>query len=198
MDIEKTLENLRQRKFQAHFFDTRKEAADYLCREIKNTTVGIGGSKTLEELDIYGRLAENNRVFWHAVTPGQETTDAACSAKVYLSSANAIAETGEIVNIDGRGNRVTATLYGPEKVYIVAGVNKLAPDLDSAIFRARNVAAPKNAQRLKKDTPCAEKADKCYDCRSKERICRGLVILMNAMLGVGSTEIILIGEELGF
>lgn len=198
MDIEKTLTNLKLRKFEACYFSTRSEAAEYLCREIKNTTVGIGGSKTVEELEIYNRLTEANQVFWHSVTPGSDTTKKAGGAAVYLSSANAIAETGEIVNIDGRGNRVTSTLYGHEKVYIIAGINKLTPDLDSAVFRARNVASPKNAQRLGRNTPCAERADKCYDCRSEERICRGLVILMEAMLGVGSTEVVLIGEDLGF
>ncbi len=198
MDINKAIESLKRRGIEASFFANRREAADYLCEKITNTTVGLGGSRTIEEMDVYDRLCETNKVYWHAKVPGQETTKQATGSRVYISSANAIAETGEIVNIDGHGNRVAATLYDKDAVYIVAGQNKLAPDLDSAIFRARNVASPKNAQRLGKNTPCAKNADKCYDCSSAERICRGLVIHMSKLTGVSKMELILIGEDLGF
>ena len=117
---------------------------------------------------------------------------------MYLSSVNAIAETGEILNIDGTGNRVAATLYGHKKLYLVTGVNKIAADYDAALWRARNIASPKNAQRLQKKTPCALHGDKCYDCSSPERICRGLVVLWEPVKGIGETEVVLIGEALGY
>ena len=120
----------------------------------------------------------------------------AAEADVYLTSANGLAETGEILNIDGAGNRVASTLYGHKKVYFVIGANKLAPTRDEALWRARNIAAPRNAQRLGKKTPCAVKGDKCYDCKSPDRICRGLVELWGPMMGM-ETEVILIGEDLG-
>lgn len=198
MNIEKTLENLKKNGFTANYFETSAQASDHIAAGVSGTTVGIGGSVTVMEMGLYEKLAENNEIFWHHTRPQEDTPALAASAQVYISGANAISETGEIVNIDGRGNRVASTLYGHKKLYIVAGVNKLAPDLESAVYRARNVAAPKNAARLKRDTPCAVKGDKCYDCRSPQRICRGLVIHMAPMTSAEETEIVLIGEELGF
>lgn len=119
------------------------------------------------------------------------------SASIYLSSVNGIAETGEIVYIDGDGNRVSEIMYGHKKVYLIVGKNKIAPDFESALFRARNIAAPLNAKRLNKRTPCAIKTDKCYNCRSQDRICRGLNVLWNKPES-SEYEVILINEQLGF
>ena len=129
----------------------------------------------------------------------RKDTDKGVTAPVYISSANGVAETGELVNIDGTGNRVAATLYGPEKVYFIVGLNKLAPTLEAAIWRARNIASPLNAKRLNRRTPCAlSEVMKCYDCQSPERICRGMTIHMGPMKGVGETIVVLIDEELGY
>lgn len=108
-----------------------------------------------------------------------------------------IAETGEIINIDGAGNRVASAIYGHKKVWIVAGKNKLAPTYDEALWRARNIAAPKNAQRLRAKTPCAVRADHCYDCKSPGRICRALTVLWGAMMG-SDMEVVLVNEDLGY
>lgn len=197
MDIEKVKKNLEERGFVVSFFETKQEAADYLVESINGTTVGLGGSMTLDELGIYDRLAKNNTVSWHWLNKVPEIIKAATESRVYISSANAISQNGEIVNIDGRGNRVAGTLFDKKRVYIVAGINKITEDLDSAIWRARNIASPKNAQRLGVKTPCAVKGDKCYDCRSPERICRGLVVLYGPMLDMERVEVVLIGEELG-
>ena len=113
------------------------------------------------------------------------------------SIINGIAETGEIINIDGAGNRVASAIYGHKKVWIVAGKNKLAPTYDEALWRARNIAAPKNAQRLHAKTPCAVKADHCYDCKSPGRICRALTVLWGAMMG-SDMEVVLVNEDLGY
>ena len=122
----------------------------------------------------------------------------AAAADVYLLSANAIAEnTGEILNIDGTGNRVASSLFGHRKVYLVAGRNKVSPDYDSALWRLRNVVAPKNAQRLGRKTPCAAKGDRCYNCDSPERICNGLVVLYKKMRAM-DMEVVLIDQELGY
>lgn len=122
----------------------------------------------------------------------------AATAEVYVLSANAIAEdTGEILNIDGTGNRVSASLFGHRKVYFVAGKNKVSPDYDSALWRLRNVVAPKNARRLGRKTPCAEKADKCHNCNSPDRICKGLVVLYQKMRAM-DMEVVLIDQELGY
>ena len=135
--LEKTAEALQSRGFAVSCCDTAEQAARTIAGSLSGQTVGFGGSVTLEQLGLYDLLAR------------------AAGAQVYLTSANAIAETGEIVNIDGTGNRLAAMLYGHERLVIVAGVNKLAPDLERAVFRARNIAAPKNARRLHRETPCA-------------------------------------------
>ena len=201
MDIRKLQENLESRGFKVSCFDKKEDGAQYIYDQITGQKVGLGGSVTLDQMGMYEKLSENNEVLWHWRIPegqtGADVLKAARSADVYLSSVNGIAETGEIVNIDNTGNRVAATLYGHKKVYLVAGVNKITPDLDSAIYRSRNIAAPPNARRLGKKTPCAVNADKCYDCKSPDRICRGLVVLWEAPMGC-EYEVVLIGEELGY
>lgn len=199
MDVQRTMDSLSRKGFAVRYFETAKEAADYLNGSIWGKTVGIGGSVTIEQMGLYDRLSEHNTVHWHWVTNDMETRTAAAGAEVYLTSANAIAETGEIVNIDGSGNRVAATLYNHERVVFVAGVNKIAPDLESAVFRARNVAAPLNTRRLGLKTPCAVgKEIRCYDCSSADRICCGVATLLWPMRSVKVTEVVLVGESLGY
>ena len=188
-------QNLEARGFSVRTFATAAEAAAYLNEAIDGKTVGFGGSVTLKDMGLYELLGSHNEVHWHWVN-GPEERKAAMRTQVYLSSANGLAETGEIINIDGGGNRVASTLYGHEKVYLVIGRNKLAPTYDEALWRARNITGPKNAQRLGRKTPCAVKGDRCYDCKSPERICRGLVVLWAPMLGM-ETEVILVDEDLG-
>ena len=202
MNVAKTMENLKKRGFTVSYFDTAAQAADYLDRSIDSQSVGVGGSVTLRDMGVYEKLAAHNEVFWQWYAPEgtsqEETYRKAERADVYLSSVNAIAETGENLNIDGTGNRVAATLYGHKKLNLVTGINKIAADYDAALWRARNIASPKNAQRLQKKTPCALRGDKCYDCSSPDRICRGLVVLWEPVKGIGETEVVLIGETLGY
>lgn len=200
MELEKTIRALKGRGFAVSCFATKEEAADYLAGAIQNTTVGMGGSKTLDTLGIYDRLKETNEVFWHWREPGIPTLDKALTAQTYLSSANAITEDGQIINIDGRGNRLASMVYGPGKdIYIVAGVNKIEEDFDKALFRARNTAAVQNMARFAGSQPCqSEKAGgKCYDCRSKDRGCNGLLVLWGKMFDMQKLEVVLIEEELG-
>lgn len=198
IDIEETLKNLRARGFDATYFQSGEEAVEYLTTQLHGETIGFGGSITLEALNLYDRLLESNSVFWHWRKNTEEERRRATEAQVYITSANALAQTGEIINIDGSGNRVASTLYGRDKVYIIVGVNKLAEDYDKALWRARNVAAPLNARRLNKNTPCVKGELKCYDCKSAERICRGLVVLWNKMSGMDQVEVLLINETLGY
>jgi len=201
MDFTTVKKNLTDLGYLVSCFDTAKEAADYLKNAIQNCTVGFGGSVTLQDMGLYEALSENNTVFWHWQLKEGETADDARrnaqTAEVYLSSVNGMAETGEIVNIDGACNRVSAIFYGHRKVYLVVGSNKIKPDYEQALSHARNVAAPKNAQRLKRNTPCAAKADRCYNCKSPDRICRGLSVLWGKPM-IGEFEIILIDEPLGY
>ena len=193
-DMERVRKNLEERGFQTSCFATAKEAADYLDAQIDGATVGIGGSMTIQAMGLSERLSKHNEVIWH--WEGGELRRAML-ADVYLTSVNGLAETGEIVNIDGNCNRVAASMFGPKRVYYVVGINKIAPDFEKALWRARNVAAPKNAQRLGKKTPCAVKADKCYNCSSPDRICKGLVVLYQKMRAM-DMEVVLIDQELGY
>ena len=199
MAFEALKRTLESNGFAVSVFETGAEAAAYLNREIDGKTVGCGGSMTLKELGLYDSLAAHNTLYYHGISADPDGAKrSAMTAQVYLLSANAIAEdTGEILSIDGSGNRVASALFGHEKVYFVAGRNKVSPDFDRALWRLRNVVAPKNAQRLHRRTPCAEKADKCYNCNSPERICRGLVVHYKKMNSM-DMEVVLIDQELGY
>lgn len=197
MKFETVKKNLEDRKFSVRVFATGQEATAYLNEVIDGRTVGFGGSMTLDQLGLYDTLGAHNTVVWHWKQEAGTARREAMGTQIYLTSANGLAETGEIINIDGAGNRVAATLYGHEKVYFVIGRNKLAPTYEEALWRARNIASPKNAQRLGRKTPCAVKGDRCYDCKSPERICRGLVTLWGPMMGM-ETEVLLVDEDLGF
>lgn len=200
MAFEALKATLEKNGFTVSVFSTKEEATAYLNREIDNTTVGMGGSATITELDLKESLSAHNVVYSHGYTlcdPAQ-VQKLAANAEVYILSANAIAEnTGEILNIDGTGNRVSSSLFGHKRVYFVAGRNKVSPDFESAMFRMRNVVAPKNAQRLKRNTPCAAKADKCYNCSSPERICKALVVHYQKVRSM-DMEVVLIDEEVGY
>ncbi|MCI8812143.1 MAG: LUD domain-containing protein [Oscillibacter sp.] len=188
--------NLEDRGYAVRVFGSGAEAAAYLDGAVDGKTVGFGGSMTLDQLGLYDALGRHNTVVWHWKQEAGLARREAMFTQVYLTSANGLAETGEILNIDGIGNRVAATLFGHEKVYFVIGRNKLAPTYDEALWRARNIASPKNAQRLGKKTPCAVKGDRCYDCKSPDRICRGLVTLWGPMTGM-EAEVLLVDEDLG-
>lgn len=200
MALEQVKEALEKNGFAVSVFATGEEAAAYLNRQIDGVTVGMGGSMTLAQLGLGESLARHNVVFSHGLTPcsPEEARAMAAAAQVYLLSANAVSQAdGAILNIDGRGNRVASSLYGHQKVYFVAGRNKISPDFHTALHRLRNVVAPKNAQRLGRKTPCAAKGDRCYDCGSPERICRALVVHYQPMLGV-EMEVVLVDQELGY
>ena len=193
--------NLENKGYIVSLFSNKEEASKYLNTKIFNKTVGFGGSITLHEMNLYDTLSKHNKIYWHDKKPEgmsiSETRAAASKSEVYISSVNAISMQGEIVNIDNTGNRVAAISYGPKNIYLIIGLNKITNDLESAIYRARNIASPLNAKRLNRNTPCAIKGDRCYNCDSDERICRNLSILLTKPTGA-EYEIILIDEILGY
>lgn len=201
MDFTVLKENLQRLGYQVTEFDTKEAAVRYLDNSIDDRSVGFGGSMTLKEMGLYDTLRRHNQVLWHWNVPegrsGAEILKEAQTADIYISSVNGIAQTGEIINIDGNCNRVAGMMFGHEKVYLVAGENKIADDYEKALYRARNIAAPLNAKRLGKKTPCAVNGDRCYNCTSPERICRGLSVFWTKPSG-REYEIILIHESLGY
>ena len=201
MDFSTIKTNLEKKGYAVSVFENGTAAAEYICGEIKNTTVGIGGSMTARQMNLFEILSAENDVNWHwQLKEGQSAAQAyagARNAAVYISSVNGISEKGEIINIDGTGNRVAETIYNHEKVYLLVGKNKIAPDFEKAMWRARNIASPKNAQRIGVATPCAAKGDKCYDCNSPARICRAFLTFMEKPNSC-KCEVVLIDEELGY
>lgn len=205
IDIEKTIKALERNKFVVHYFETAAEAVAYLKHRIQNKCVAIGDSRTLLEIGVHDALSEVNEDITdiQRPLPGESFRDTALRTMgrdVFLASVNALSQTGEMVNIDGTGNRVAASLFGSQEVFFVLGVNKITPDLASAIYRARNVAAPLNSKKNKKSSlnPCATLDEKCYDCGSPDRICNALTIYYKKMRNMQTMEIIIINESLGF
>ena len=194
--FESVEKNLLQRGYRVTVCANSEEAVRYLDNVIDGESVGFGGSATLDALGLYERLKTHNHIIWHWKQTPEIARQDAMSTKIYLTSVNALAETGELVNIDGVGNRVASTLFGHERIYFVIGRNKLVPSYEEAVWRARNIAAPQRARQLGKQTPCAVHMDRCYDCRSPERICRGLVTLWGPMMNM-QAEVVLIDEALG-
>ena len=200
-DFTKLKNNLENKGYTVSIFDDKTSAAQYLNSQINGKNVGFGGSVTLHQLNLFSLLSTRNTVYWQDEKPENmsvmQTRTAATRADIYISSVNGISEDGVIINIDNTGNRVAAISYGPSKVYLVLGENKVASNYESALYRARNIAGPLNAKRLNRKTPCAARADKCYDCQSPERICRNLSVLWTKPTGA-EYEIVLIKESLGY
>jgi hypothetical protein len=199
----KAIEKLESHDFKAVFVRDKKEAVEEIWKYITpKTKVGVGGSVTIRELGILERLeAQGNVLYnhWKAGLPKEEVLQirkAQMTSDLFLSSTNAVTLNGELVNIDGVGNRVNSSVFGPGKVILVAGYNKIVDDVQEAIKRIKNVSAPLNARRLNIDVPCA-KTGRCVDCNSPNRICRATVI-HERRPSLTDTLIILVGEELGF
>ncbi len=196
MEYSMIRQNFKNHGFSTQFFSTKEEACNYLADTLQHQTIGFGGSVTLREMGLFEVLQQNNAVVWHNKVSSRDVRRLANCARVYITSANAVTESGEIINIDATGNRIAMTAFGPEICYYVVGKNKITLNLSDAIYRCKNVAAPQNAKRLNAKTPCAQKADKCYDCNSPERICRIMAIIDRAPAGM-KCEIIFVDQELG-
>ncbi len=201
MEFTKLKNSLECLGYNVSEFNNAEEATKHLADQLSDRTIGIGGSVTVEEMKLYDALVSHNDVYWHMRLPenmdAMEVRKRANLSDYYISSVNGIAETGEIINIDNTGNRVSAISFGHDKVYLIIGENKIASSYEEALDRARNIAAPLNAKRLGVKTPCAIKGDKCYDCKSPQRICRNFSVLWEKPTG-SEYEVILIHEKLGY
>ncbi|MBS5151003.1 MAG: HAD-IA family hydrolase [Butyricicoccus pullicaecorum] len=193
LQLDAAMQAFERNGFTWTFCATSAQAADYVASQCHGKVIGMGGSVTLDTIGIYDMLKkENAQVSWH--WKGDEILS---TGDVFLTSANAISATGEVVNIDGACNRIAASVYGFNTCYVVCGINKLTPDLDSAMRRAREIAAPLNTKRLGKRTPCTVDGQ-CHDCHSPERICRAMTILMAPPSRMCHYEIVMVGENIGY
>lgn len=186
--MEKTAEGLKRRGFEVAFAASHEEAATLVMKEAEGAaSVGWGGSETVKALGVRERLA----------AAGKEIRDHALEMDLFLLSANALTTDGRIVNIDGRGNRVAASISGPKRVVYVVGRNKLVEGgVDAAIARIRRCACPPNCRRLGKRTPCAL-TGVCADCDSPDRICKVIAIFERRPTAT-PTLVILVDEDLGY
>jgi len=200
---EKCVKALKDHGFDAHFVSTIEEARDLILGMISGyETFGFGGSHTTRSLGVKETLqAKGKTLFdhWEGNLFGEENKKirlAQGRSDCFVCSANAISATGEIVNVDAVGNRTAAMTFGPKKVIIVAGMNKVRPDLQSALERIREVAGPMRAKSLNLDTPCA-KTGMCSDCNAPKRICEVTTIL-HRKPWMTDISVILINESLGY
>ena len=200
---ENLIKNLKKRNIDGYFAEDSKTARKKVVELIeKNSTVSWGGSLTLKEIQVFKELKERNdydlldRDTAENDEEKAEIYHQALNADYYLMSSNAITQSGKLVNIDGTGNRLAALIYGPKNVIIVAGMNKVAIDEESALKRVRNQAAPANSIRLDKKTPCA-KTGYCKNCQVEDTICCQTVVTRRSRQD-GRIKVILVAEELGF
>ena len=196
------LKNLRARHFDACYCPNRTSALAAALRLIpQGSLVGWGGARSADQIGLQQALRDGP---WRVIDRESMQTDAereqaahdCLSADFFLTGANAVSLTGELVNIDGKGNRVAAIVFGPREIIVIAGMNKVMGDLDSAIARARQVAAPANAQRFDIKTPCAV-TGQCADCHSPARVCCTTTIHQFQRIK-GRIKVLLVGEPLGF
>ncbi|WP_432667537.1 lactate utilization protein [Wukongibacter baidiensis] len=201
--VSRTIENLEKNNMRGYFAQSEDEALKKVQEIIKEgDTVTVGGSMTLFETGVIDLLRNGKYKFLDRYEEGLSQEDIkeiyrkSFAADAYFTSSNAITEEGELYNVDGRGNRVAAMIYGPDKVVVVLGVNKIVRDLDEAIMRNREWAAPANAKRLDRKTPCAE-VGYCMDCSSKDRICSDYVIIKKQM-DADRIHVIIVNKALGY
>ena len=197
----KTVEALNKRRFEAYYCSTAAEAVEKVLELTPKTdVVSWGGAMTVDELRIKQRMAQEGYTLLDRDTAQspeekQAIMRQALTCGTFLMSSNAISKDGQLVNIDGNGNRVAAMCFGPRQVVVVAGMNKVLGTLDDAVARARNVAAPANAQRFGIKTPCGL-TGQCGDCTSPDCICSKLVITRFCM-PERRIKVVLVGEDLG-
>ena len=196
---QKIIQGLRTRNMEGFYAADRAAALELALSLIpEGATVAMGGCQSAHDIGLVDAIKDGSRRYIdrEAAADKRAAMLAAYDADVYLASANAITEDGILVNIDGNSNRVSAIAYGPRKVLFIVGMNKVCPDLDSALKRARNVAAPVNAQRFGLDTPCS-KTGACMDCKSTDSICCQFLVTRFSR-HPGRIQVILVNDNLGF
>lgn len=198
---ETIIKHLQKRGMEGYYCADSKSAVQKALSLIpEGSTVTWGGSESIKECGLVEALKDAPVTIWDRKDVKPEDMKAfylkAFSANVYLMSSNAITLDGQLVNIDGTGNRIAALTYGPDRVILIVGMNKVCPDLESAITRVHNVAAPPNCMRLNIENPCT-KDGICHNCLSPTKICNMLHV-MHFNRFPGRIQVVLVGEQLGY
>lgn len=198
----KVAEALNKRHFEAYYCPDRAEALEKILELIpQDHVVSWGGAATVDELGVKEALRQRGQAVIDRETAKdaqerQQMLKQALTCDTFLMGSNAISADGQLVNIDGTGNRVAALCFGPTQVVVVVGMNKVAGDLDGAMRRAREVAAPMNAQRFPLKTPCVANG-LCGDCKGPDSIC-AQIVTTRLCKPAGRIKVVLVGEDLGF
>ena len=192
------IKGLQSRNMTGYYAEDKEAALKQALELIEeNSTISMGGCMSAHEIGLVQALQEGNYQYLdRSKMEPREGLLAAYDSDVFLSSANAMTSDGILVNIDGNSNRVSCIAQGPKKVIFIVGMNKVCDDLDSAMKRARNVAAPINAQRFEVKIPCKE-TGKCFDCKSPDTICCQFLITRYSR-HTGRIHVILVNDNLGF
>lgn len=199
---EKVLKGLESRNMEGHYAETREEALKIALELIpEGSSIGWGGSTSIAEIGLKDAVCSGNYTVYNrdaCATPEEKrAVELQCMGSEYfLCSTNAMTEDGILVNIDGKGNRVAAITWGPENVLMIVGMNKVVKDLDVAWSRARNLAAPVNAQRFDIVTPC-KRTGSCADCKSADTICCQCLVTRYSKIPK-RIKVILVNDELGY
>ena len=195
------VKNLQSRHFEAYYCANKEEALKKALELIpEGSSVGWGGAQTCEQIGLMDALKAGNyramdRSLANTPEEREQMMHDMLAADVFLSGANGLSLDGQMVNIDGTGNRVAAIVYGPKSILVVAGMNKVEDTLEDAIRRARTVAAPMNNQRFDNDNPCAVTGT-CGNCKNEKCICNQILVTRHCR-PVGRIKFILVGEDLG-
>ncbi|MCI1943784.1 lactate utilization protein [Clostridium luticellarii] len=201
--IKRTMKNLEKNNMEAYFVNDKEEVIGKLSEILKKgDTVSVGGSMSLFETGVIDFLRNGNYKFLDRYAENLKPEDIkdvfrkSFFADDYIVSTNALTEEGELYNVDGNGNRVAAMLYGPDKVIVIAGVNKIVANFQEAVDRVKHFSAPANVKRLNPDNPCA-KLGYCVDCSSDSRICNEYT-LIKRQNHKGRIKVIIVNQELGY
>ena len=202
--IDKVIGTLKKNEMEAVYFQTAAEAKEEILRRIPSRAkVGLGGSVTLREIGIIEALEKRGDEVYDHWKEGlskegrQEVGKKQQRAEFFLTSTNALTLDGKLINVDASGNRVTSMIFGPERVIVITGINKIVKNLKEGLARIKKVAAPRNCQRRKDPTPCAQDLI-CHNCNTPARICRVTTIIERRPWGIREFTVILVGEELGY
>lgn len=181
--IKKAISNLEKNNMAGFYVESKQELLSLLSTQLKvGETVGCGDSVTLEQTEVFEHLRKGSYVFYDKHQPHLTSEEKRqiylknFKADSFITGTNAITVDGKLFNIDGNGSRVAPMLYGPQQVIVVVGTNKLVDTVESAVYRARQIAAPMDAKRLNRNTPCV-KLGKCVDCKREQRICNDFVLI---------------------
>ena len=201
--ILRTIEALNKNNMNGYLVNTKEELIEKIKELVKeNSTVSCGGSMSLFETGIIDHLRSGRYNFLDRYKEGlsrEEITKLfkeSFFADAYFASSNAVTEDGKLYNVDGNGNRVAAMLFGPEKVILVVGVNKIVKNIDEAVIRNKEISAPTNAKRLNKMTPCT-KVGYCMDCKSNDKICREFTVI-SSQGNKDRIHVIFMNENIGY